>query len=80
MVRKAKAGSYCGVSAQCGEICLGFFDALGGGLLEPRARLRRVWLAGDAFGKIAAEHQLGLAVAELGGGAEPTEGGRPVLR
>ena len=28
---------------QGGEIGLGFLDALGGGLLEPRARLRRVW-------------------------------------
>jgi uncharacterized protein len=40
-------------------------------LLEPRARRRRVQLAGGAFGEIAAEHQLGLAVAQLGGRAEP---------
>jgi hypothetical protein len=68
-----------GYSGQCGEICLGFLDGLGGGLLEPRARLRWVWLAGGAFGEVAAEHQLGLAVAELGGGAESALGGRPVL-
>ena len=68
-----------GSSGPCGEICLCFFDALGGGLLEPRARLRWVGLGGDPFGEVAAEHQLGLAVAELGGGAEPALGGRPVL-
>src|SRR5207237_6379816 len=34
---------------QCGEIGLGVFDALGGGLLEPRARLRRVRFAGGTF-------------------------------
>ena len=64
---------------QRGEIGLCFFDALSGGLLEPQARLRRVWVAGGAFGEIAAEHQLGLAVAQLGGGAEPTLRGLPVF-
>ena len=61
------------------QIGLGFFDALSGRVFEPRARLRWVWLAVDAFGEVAAEHQLGLAMAELGRGAEPALGGRPVL-
>src|ERR1700730_10526556 len=51
-----------GYSGQCGEIGLGFLDALGGGLLEPRARLRRVWLAGGAFGEGAAADQPGLGL------------------
>ena len=63
---------------QCGQIGLGFFDALRRSLLEPRARLRRVWLAGGAFGEVAAEHQLSVPVTQLGGGAKPALRGRRV--
>src|SRR6202030_2800534 len=61
------------------QIGLCFFNALSGRLLEPQSRLCRVWLAGGAFGEVAAEHQLGLAVAQLGRGAETALGGNPVL-
>ena len=61
------------------EIGLRFGDPLSGGLLQPHPRLHGVRLAGDPAGEITAEHQLGLAVAEIGGGAEPVLGGRPVL-
>lgn len=51
---------------QCGEIGPCFFDALGGRLLEPQARLRRVWVTGGTFGEVAAEHQLGIWLEEDG--------------
>jgi len=64
---------------QRGDVGLDLLDTLGGGLLEPRARSRRIRFAGDAFGEITAEHQLSLAVPQLGRGAKPALCGRPVL-
>jgi len=51
---------------QGGEIVLGFGHALGDGLIEPGPRLGQVAVTAYPFCEIAGEHQLGLAMAELG--------------
>src|SRR5262249_12542135 len=60
------------------EIGLGLEDALREGSFQPEACFRRVALARNAAREIAAEHQLGMAVAQFGGGAEPTLRRRPI--
>lgn|SRR5262245_36522158 len=66
---------------RCGklhEIGLGLGDALREGSFQPKACFSRVALARNAAREIAAEHQLGMAMAQFGGGAEPALRGRSV--
>src|ERR1700730_766502 len=69
---------HCG-HGQSRQIVVRFVDALRDRLLEPQTRFRRILTAGDASGEVAAEHQLGLTVAELCRGAEPALGTRAIL-
>jgi len=48
------------------KVVLGFGHPLGDGLLEPGPRLGQVAVTAYPFCEIAGEHQLGLAMAELG--------------
>src|SRR5262249_42177246 len=63
-----------------GEVLLRLLDVLGQGALQPKARFAGLGRACGAGGEIAAQHQLGIAMALLGGGAEPALGGLPVHR
>src|SRR5689334_6010709 len=77
--RKISLWSYCSAGACSAASSACASSMPWAAACSNQERLSRVRLAGGAFGEVAAEHQLGLAVAELGGGAEPPLRRPPVL-
>jgi hypothetical protein len=65
----SRCPQWCG---KLGEVDLGLGHALREGSFQPKTCFRPIALARNAAGEITAKHQLGIAVAQLGGGAEPS--------
>src|ERR1700746_2854717 len=70
----------CSIRRELDQLGLGFCNSLGDSTFEPLPRFAQIPMPCGTGPQIASEHELRLAMAELGGGAKPMFGEGAVFR